>query len=84
VAIAELDSDVRGDECYSCGYSGRVIQYSQADRRQQYWQAKVLLTDERPLHHLAVGDFDLEHEGDELVTCGHSGKLIALYPPNTE
>ncbi len=81
VAIANLDPGVRRDECYSCGYSGRVTQYSKPDGRQGYWQSKVLLTDERPLHHLAVGDFDSEHEGNELVTCGHSGKLIALYPP---
>jgi hypothetical protein len=76
--LADVDPDVPGPEAYSCGYSGRVIQYVRT--ADGYWQSRVVHVEERPLHHLLAGDFDPEHDGLELLTCGHGGRLVAIYP----
>ncbi|QDU54928.1 hypothetical protein [Aeoliella mucimassa] len=78
VVLSDLDPAVDGPEIYSCGYSGRVLQFTQTS--EGYWQSRVIHSGDQTLHHLLVGEFDARHEGPELVTCGHGGKLIALYP----
>lgn len=78
VAIADIDADHPGVELYSCGYSRRVTKSVWND--QGFWTSEVIFSAERPLHHLLAGEFEPTHAGPELLTCGHGGRLIALYP----
>ena len=78
VVLDDVDPATPGAEAYSCGYSGRVIQYVRTTS--DYWESRVVYVDERPLHHLLAGEFDSEHSGLELLTCGHGGRLVAVYP----
>ena len=78
VAIADVDDRVAGTELYACGYSRTVMRHVQDAGG--FWHTKVIYTADRPLHHLVAGEFDAEHQGPELVTCGHSGQLITLLP----
>ncbi len=79
VAIADLDVRISGSEYYGCGYSKNVTQFSRCEKG--YWNAVVVFSAESPLHHLLVGDVDSDYPGQELVTCGHGGKLYIIYPP---
>ena len=79
VAIADIDPQVPGPECYAGGYSRNVTQLTRG--ADGFWRSKVIYTAERPLHHLVAGEFDAAHLGPELVTCGHGGRLIKLVPP---
>ncbi len=77
-STAHLLGAIAGPELYACGYSRTVAQHVQdADG---FWHTKVIYTAERLLHHFVAGEFNAEHLGSELVTCGHSGQLITLLP----
>jgi hypothetical protein len=78
IVLADVDPNVAGAEAYVCGYSGRVTQFVRAT--DDYWKSHVVHVEERPLHHLLAGEFDSGHDGVELLTCGHGGRLIAVYP----
>ena len=78
VAIADVDPACPGVELYAGGYSRHVTQLTRDEHG--FWTATVIFTAQRPLHHLVAGEFDPAHPGLELVTCGHEGRLIALYP----
>lgn len=76
VAIADIDPAAPGPEYYAGGYSTRIWQFIQ--NQNGFWHAKPIFTAKRPLHHLVAGDIDPDHEGNELITCGHGGKLYLL------
>jgi hypothetical protein len=78
VAIADFNREHPGVELYAGGYSCHVTELARDERG--FWTSTVIFTAERPLHHLVAGEFDPRHAGPELVTCGHEGRLIALYP----
>jgi len=78
VVLDDVDPRVPGAEVYACGYSGKVTQFVRTTN--DYWESRVMHAEERPLHHLLAGEFDSEHDGLELLTCGHGGRLIAVYP----
>lgn len=78
VAIADVDQPVPGFEYYATGYARSVVQYYRTD--EGFWSNRVIYRDEKPLHHLVAGDVDPIHPGDELITCGHGGRLILLMP----
>jgi hypothetical protein len=78
VVLADVDLNVAGVEAYACGYSGKVTQFARAT--DDYWESRIVHVEDRPLHHLLAGEFDSEHDGVELLTCGHGGRLIAVYP----
>ncbi len=82
VAIADVDHHLQGAEMYACGYSQDVTQLVLGT--DGLWQSNTIFTAARPLHHLVAGELDASHPGPELVTCGHGGRLIALFPQVTK
>lgn len=72
VAMADVDGRAPGDELYACGYSRKVTQLVQDSAG--FWHARMIFTEDKPLHHLVAGEIDGTHPGLELVTCGHSGR----------
>jgi hypothetical protein len=74
--------DVTGDdraEAFCAGYTGHVTMLRRdADG---CWSATVIYEDARPLHHLVAGELDATSPGAELVTCGHSGRVVLIRRP---
>jgi len=72
--LADLDPASPGLEAATAGYSGWVtVLYPEGDG----WKARPIFRDTDRLHHLAAGDLD-GSPGDELVTCGFSGRLVVI------
>lgn len=78
VGIGDVDPGAAGVEYYATGYSRNVVQY--VPMEDGYWSSRVIFTAEKTLHHMVLGDVNPKRPGLELVTCGHGGKLIALWP----
>lgn len=78
VAVGDVDPTREGSEINACGYSARLTQYTRTPKG--FWSTKVVFSTQKPLHHLVLGVFIAKHPGPELLTCGHGGKLIAVYP----
>lgn len=56
------------------GYEKKVTLFRFVDG----FEAIEVYRDEAKLHHLAAGDLLPERPGDELVTCGYSGRIILI------
>ncbi len=78
VVITDLDLEFPGTEAYTCGYSGRVMQFNCTDKG--LWSFTTLHEEDKPLHHLLLGEFFPGNSTSELLTCGHGGRLIMVYP----
>lgn len=77
VAAVDADPHVFGAELYACGYSRNVTQFVRDQRGP--WTPTVIFTAQRPLHHPVAGEFDPTHVVPKSVTCGHGGRLSALF-----
>jgi len=62
----------------TAGYEGKVTLFEPTS--DGTWHPVFLYDDGDKLHFLAVGDLLPEAPGDELVTCGTSGRLVLIRP----
>jgi hypothetical protein len=74
-ALGELDPLNEGPEAATAGYGKRlVVLYGQ--KRVRAWRYEVIYTDTDRFHHVLIAEVKGGNKAQEVVACGHSGRLI--------
>jgi len=86
VAVGDLDPNHPGNEVASYGYSARLNMLTPDKNKPGEWKARLLFKDVARGHDLAVGEFDSQHDGVELLMSGFSKNMtmVAQYDDITQ
>ena len=75
LVAGRFDEDPTVETLAVFGLSGRVELLS---RTEEGWRGETLYEDSGPGHWLAKGELDGRNGTDEILACGHSGKVVLL------